>query len=163
MGHVLPVTSVNEFVQTPGGLRHVPTKTMPSHISMLVVSKTKPQPETFQDIIRVRHDAVTSCCDSESAVFAVEAMCTLADMFAYNLGDGKPRFAVGSLRQTADKKMVFTVARVFTFDMDLDSAKELHMMEIEMPLKRQVRRGQKQKADVLMSETLMKRPYKPEA
>ena len=47
--------------------------------------------------------------------------------------------------------------------MDLDSAKELHMTEVEMPLKRQVRRGQKQKADVLMSETLMKRPYKPEA
>ena len=163
VGHVLPVASINEFLQTPGGLRHVPTKTMPSHVSMLVVSKTKPKPETFNDIIRVHHDTVTSCCDSESHVFAMEAMCTLADMFAYNLGDGKPRFVVGTLRQTADKKLVFTVARVFTLDMDLDAAKELHMTEIEMSLKRQVRRGQKQKADVLMTETPMKRPYKPAA
>ena len=131
LGHVLPVASVNDFVQTPGRLRHATTRSTPDQICMLVVAKTKPTPEPFQGIIRVRHEVVLSCCDAQSTGFVMEAVCTLADMFVYNMGDGKPRYAVGSLRQADDKSKIFTVCRLFTIEMELETAKALHMAEVE--------------------------------
>lgn len=160
-GHVLPVASVDDFVVTPGGLRHEPTKSTPDHISMLVIAKAPPKPESYEGVIRVMHDTVVSLCDSQSTSFGMEAMCTLADMFAYNMGDGKPRYVVGSLRCLADGRKIFTVSRVFALEMESSVAKELHLEEVEMSLRTNVRRGQKQKADALMKETPMKRPYKP--
>eukprot|EP00435_Cladocopium_sp_Y103_P024776 s119_g6.t1 len=77
-------------------------------------------------------------------------MCTLADMFAYNLGDGKPRFTVGALRELADKTKVFTVSRVFALEMDFEEAKQANMAEVAKSSQMQLRRGQKP----------MKRPYK---
>ena len=163
LGHVLPVASVDDFVQTPGGLRHAATRPTPDQICMLVVAKTKPTPEPFQGIIRVRHEVVLSCCDAQSTGFVMEAVCTLADMFAYNMGDGKPRYAVGSLRQADDKSKIFTVCRLFTIEMELETAKALHMAEVERSTKLTIRSGQKQKASALMEATPLKKPYNPNA
>lgn len=160
-GHVLPVASVDDFVVTPGGLRHGPTKSTPDHVCMLVAAKEKPTPENYEGVIRVKHDVVVSLCDDGATTFAMEAMCTLADMFAYNMGDEKPRYAVGSLRLNADKSKIFTVSRLFPLEMELSVAKELHLAEVDLSLRMQVRQGQKQKANTLMQETPAKRPYKP--
>ena len=160
-GHVLPVASVDDFVVTPAGLRHNPTKSTPDYISMLVMAKEKPIPENYEGVIRVKHNVVVSLCDSGATTFAMEAMCTLADMFAYNMGDEKPRYAVGSLRLEADNSKVFTVSRLFALEMELPVAKELHLEEVAMSSRMQVRQGQKQKANALMQETPAKRPYKP--
>ena len=160
-GHVLPVASVDDFVTTPGGLRHGPTKSTPDHISMLIMSKVKPTPENYDGVIRVTHDVVVSLCAADTTTFVVEAMCTLADMFAYNMGDGKPRYAVGSLRLNADKSKVFTVSRMFPLEIELALAKDLHLAEVKMSLQTRVRQGQKQRADSLMQETPAKRPYRP--
>eukprot|EP00435_Cladocopium_sp_Y103_P020903 s5592_g5.t1 len=70
-------------------------------------------------------------------MFVVEAICSLADMFVYNMGDGKPRFLVGTVRLAGDARIV-TVSRIFALEMDP---------------------GAKQKADALMTETPMKKPY----
>lgn len=128
---------------------------------MLVVAKKKPTPETFGEVIRVKHDVVVSLCDDGTTTFAMEAMCTLADMFAYNMGDEKPRYAVGCLRVAADKSKIFTVSRLFAVQTDLAVAKQLHLAEVDMVLQTEIRQGQKQKADTLMQETPAKRPYKP--
>lgn len=159
-GHVLPVASVGDFDVTPSGLRHVPTKSMPDHISMLVVAKQKPVPESYEGVIRVKHDVVVSLCDDGTQSFATEAMCTLSDMFAYNMADEKPRYVVGSLRLAADKSKIFTVSRLFAVEMEVEVAKRLHLAEVELSQTTQVRQGQKQKADALMQSTPAKRPYK---
>ena len=152
---------LNDFVQTPGGLRHAPTRSTPDQVCMLVVAKTKPTPEPFEGIIRVRHEVVLSCCNAQSIGFVMEAVCTLADMFAYNMGDGKPRYAVGSLTQAEDRSKIFTACRLFTIEMELEAAKQLHMAEVERSTKMTFRSGQKQKASALMESTPLKKPYKP--
>ena len=161
MGHVLPVASVAEFLVSPAGMQHQPSKSMPEHISMVVAALEKPKPEAIDGMsgtVRVRHGNVVSLCDPDKHAFSTEALCNMADIFAYNMGDGKPRYVVGSIR-LADKGYVIMVARVFALDMDEATVRDLHAKEISALQGLTVRRGPKQKADALMEATPAKRPY----
>ena len=100
MGHVLPIASVAEFLVSPAGMQHQPSKSMPEHISMVVAALDKPKPEAIDGMpgmVRVRHGNVVSLCDPDKHAFSTEALCSMADIFAYNMGDGKPRYVVGLL------------------------------------------------------------------
>ena len=85
-------------------------------------------------------------------------MCTLADMFAYNMGDGKPRLVIGSLRISGESR-ILSVSRTFALEMERAQAIELHREEIAHWQGVPIRRGAKQKADALMTETPLKKMY----
>ncbi|CAK9089457.1 Uncharacterized protein SCF082_LOCUS42208, partial [Durusdinium trenchii] len=134
MGHILPIASLHDFEKTPVGLRHKPTKSTPEQITMVIAAKDKPKPEIFDGHI-------------------------LADMFVYNMGDGKPRYVVGTVRAVSDKSLVLVVSRTFALEMDAEQAAKLHADEIQHAGAVQIRKGSKQKAEALMAQTPMKKPY----
>ena len=105
VGHVLPVASLHEFEETPIGLRHSPSASTPTHVATVVVAQDKAKAENLEDVILVHHAKVRSLCDDSGATFGVEAMCSLEDMFAYNMGDGKPRYMVGQVRFDGEKRI----------------------------------------------------------
>ena len=53
----------------------------------------------------------------------------MADIFACNMGDGKPRYVVGSIR-LADKGYVITVSRAFAFGMNEATVRDMRVKEI---------------------------------
>ena len=83
----------------------------------------------------------------------------MADMFVYNMGDGKPRYVVGTVRAVSDKSLVLVVSRTFALEMDAEQAAKLHADEIQHAGAVQIRKGSKQKAEALMAQTPMKKPY----
>eukprot|EP00435_Cladocopium_sp_Y103_P015649 s410_g3.t2 len=104
-GHVMPVASLMELEATPAGLRHVDTKAIPERVTMVVAAKDRPTPHNVDDAVLVKHAQVVSLCDPDHKMFVVEAICSLADMFVYNMGDGKPRFLVGTVRLAGDARI----------------------------------------------------------
>ena len=159
MGHILPIASVKDFDLTPVGLQHRPTKSIPDKIALLVAAKEAPEsPETIDGAILVKHSRVESLCDPQGVLFATEALCTLSDMYVYNMGDGKPRCIVGSVR-VAQGSFVVNVMRIFPVPLDLEEAKQFHLAEIAFNHGLESRRGAKQKADTLMEETPLKRHF----
>ena len=70
-----------------------------------------------------------SLCDPDKHAFSTEALCNMADIFACNMGDGKPRYVVGSIR-LADKGYVITVSRVFAFGMNEATVRDMRVKEI---------------------------------
>ena len=158
IGNVMPVASVMEFEPTPAGLRHAASKSMPERVTLVVAAKDKPKPVDLGGAVLVRHGQVVSLCDADEVEFQVEAMCTLADMFAYNMGDGKPRLVIGSLRVSGESR-ILSVSRTFALEMERAQAIELHREEIAHWQGVPIRRGAKQKADALMTETPLKKMY----
>eukprot|EP00435_Cladocopium_sp_Y103_P062592 s1096_g24.t1 len=161
MGHVLPVEAVQEFVASPAGMQHQASKSMPEHVALVVKALDKPKPQHIDgmpEAVQVRHSKVVSLCDPDKMPFATEALCSMSDIFAYNMGDGKPRYVVGFIRLT-DMGYVITVDRVFALDGDEVAVAELHRREIAALKGLTVRRGTKQKANTLMEITPAKRPY----
>ena len=162
-GHILPVASVAEFVPSPAGMQHGPTRSMPEQIVLVVRALDKPKPQQvdgMMNTVQIRHDQVVSLCDPDERAFRVEALCDMNDIFAYNMSDGKPRYMVGTIR-CMEKDFVITVARVFTLEGDGSTLSALHVEEIQALAGLQVRRGEKQKASVLMESTPAKKPYQP--
>ena len=86
-------------------------------------------------------------------------MCSLGDMFVYNMGDGKPRYIVGQVRLDGEKRAL-AVAAIFPLEVSEAEARQLHSAEMAHAGGLQLRKGTKQKADTLMLETPMKKVYR---
>ncbi len=171
-GQVLPVVSPStEFVVTGMGSLHEKTNAKPDFVFTLCFCQKGEKPQIIQDplkkdVVIVQHNKVYPYRGEKGVVndpFAVEANCTLDEMWDFNMGDSKPRFIVGSLRHDSEGKMTLIAERIFqvegnvetalkNFEEECKAVNELLSKFIELPCKRS--------AETLIIETPTKKSAK---